>query len=232
MRKFTNPIVLGAFILPLQQSPQWMTSTYRNIPANAVEFKNNQLQIDVKSSASPLFYLFEQNLRIKGFRVEGSVERSRPGGISVSAKDQANPKAGIKTGSNAGSNPETNFPEDSEFRLGLIEAGSRKLSFLERMFAPAWAIELERKLPRDFGVAGVHFFNMGAKTGLSRKHPSSALMTEKILWPANPQDGKLMLKHDLATSILVAGIWISSDGDDAKDAFQLRLFKVELLTEP
>ncbi len=182
--------------------------TYRRIPPNAVEFSSSGLSIAVRSSASPLIHALRAPRRIKKVIV-----RLEVAGILAKPAEAAK------------------WDEDSQFRLGLVVNGDKRLTGLSRALAPDWVKRLFSLAPNGGGVDRILFLMMGrppARIGDKRLHPNSGLIEERIVWLAVDGRGTRVLEADINPPLPVSALWISADGDDTGSAYALRIESIEL----
>ena len=122
------------------------------------------------------------------------------------------------------------FDEDSVLRVGLVVPGERRLSWLERMLAPAWIRELHALAPEGSGIDHVEFFmlsNRASLQGASRVHPKSELVRENVVG-LQEREGAVRLDYTLKQPLKAVAVWIAVDGDDTKSQYTLTLEQLEL----
>lgn len=207
-------LILGIFLIPLQEQGQWQVLKYRHIPPNKVTFDAKGMEIKVDHSASPIIYPLPKVQLVNAISIEGSVT------------GQLN----LPQGENQGSKGN----DDYQVRIGLVLRGEKKLNFVQRMMAPDWIIKLFSLAPQDWGVDRIFFMNgthKASEIGHHRRHPASELLEEWVLWLL-PESGKFLFRHQLADSIKgpreVLAIWLASDGDDTGSKYQIQFTKIEL----
>jgi hypothetical protein len=194
--------------IPVDDRGAWQDLTYRRIPPNAVEFSSSGMSIAVRSSASPLIHALRAPRRIKRVIVRLKL-----------AGNLAKPAEAAK------------WDEDSQFRLGLVVDGDKRLRGLSRALAPDWVKRLFSLAQNGGGVDRILFLMIGrspAKIGDSRLHPSSDLIEERITWLAGDGRGTRVLEADLDPPLPVSALWISADGDDTGSSYALRIESIEL----
>jgi hypothetical protein len=197
------------FVVPLTDGDGWQVLTYRKIPGNLARFTQGGLEIRVMRSASPVIYPLPAPLRVQRLRVRGRIE----GALNVTAKTQG----------------QQGF-DDYALRVGLVEAGPRRLGFFERRFAPEWVRTLFSLASSDAGISQVRFFNLGVapdQIGTQRRHPLSDLLHEEIV-AVPTRDGTFEIAVSFGTAIQTVALWISADGDDTNSAFDVTLESIEL----
>lgn len=195
--------------LPLGDRSAWQVLQYRNLPPHRVGFSSTGLEIAVDGSAMPLIYPLPKPMAVREVRVKGRVE----GTLRAPPGRQGDDKY-----------------DDYVFRIGLVEAGNRRLNPLERRFAPAWVRKLHELAPKGSGIARIQFFNVAAEqsqVGRRRQHPLSDLIFEEAV-VAQRADGRFDFVHALERPLQTLAVWLSSDGDDTGSRFTVRVEEIEL----
>lgn len=187
----------------------WAVLSYNKIPKNLVEFSNDELRVQVRSSAGPIVYKLPEVMRVYGIQVLGkfSGEKTVEGGA---------------------------FDEDSILRIGLVATGKRTLSGPQRWFAADWVKKLFSLAPDGVGLDKIHFFNVTNRANLvgkSRSHPKSELIDETVS-ALITTTGPLEFSFDLKEPLQVAALWLSTDGDDTKSAFDISISELHLRSQP
>lgn len=148
----TLTLLLGAMLqLPLRDQGVWRHVSFANTKTNDVAFTEKGLELDVKDSASPLFYALPEPVVVSSVSARGTVD-----GVPPADSD------------------------DSVFRLGLAVSGGETVSWLKRVFLPKWVKELLELAPeRKF--SHVEFFFVGDRARDRSKYmketPVAALAT-------------------------------------------------------
>lgn len=201
--------------IPLITPTNWEVLTYRNIKPNGVEFTKQGLKLSIDESASPVIYKLPQTEKIYEVFVEGRI-------LSGQLRLQ-NPKdQGLSQS------------DDFILRMGLVVEGSKKLSWVQRVAAPAWIKRLHSVAPSGKGIDGIYFYEIAQEAsliGTRRTHPLSDLMKEEIVTSVKA-DGSFSFTKTLDTPLSVLGIWISSDGDDTKSKYDVLISNIELRRRP
>ena len=185
--------------------------SYRGIPPNAVTFGADGLTIGVDRSASPVIHPLATPTRVVGLRAHGRVT-----GRLESAPD----RQGL-TGH-----------DDFALRIGLVEAGSRRPSFIQRRLAAPWIRQLFALAPPGAGIEQIRFFNLGvaaSQIGWTRRHPLSDLLVEEVVAVPDAA-GRFQMDLTLAPIETVA-VWLAADGDDTGSRFTVRLESLTLVSE-
>jgi len=197
------------FVVPLTNDRGWQVLTYRNIPGHVVRFSNEGLEIRVRCSAGPIVYRLPTPVRVKHLRARGRIE----GSLNLTAQRQGQPGF-----------------DDYALRLGLVEAGPRRLGFFERQFAPAWLRTLFSLASPHAGISRVRFLNVAIdpqQIGKRRRHPLSDLLDEEIV-AAPMRHGAFTISTSFETPLNTIALWIGADGDDTASSFAVVLVNVEL----
>lgn len=205
-KHFKNTVALVAFALPLSPNKEWVELKFNKIPPNSVKFQDGLIQVEVKSSASPLVFKLPQELKVKSFSFDLQVDGKM--------KQAAN----------------STFEEDAFFRLGLVAVGTKTLGRMQKMIAADWVKKLFDLSPPGSGIDKIYFFNVASDEkfkGQQRIHPKSDLMSEQVIGVAT---GALMThyKYELPSALPTVALWISIDGDDSQSDFQVKLKNLTL----
>jgi hypothetical protein len=195
-------------LVPLGDSAAWKALAYRGIEANRVSFDQDGLTIHLDRSAGPLVWPLPAPAPLERVTVRGHVE----GQLRTTPERQG--LAGA---------------DDFTLRVGLVEAGTRRPSFLERRLAPAWVRYLFSLAPENQGVGRIRFFNLGLSTsqvGWSRTHPLSDLLHETVVAAPEADGSFTVVARSPDTPVLA--LWLSADGDDTGSRFTVRIDAIEL----
>lgn len=189
-------------------SSRWTVLSFNKISPNSVEFKNNQIQVNVNRSAGPLVFKLPSVIRVTRIHVEGELSGEKR----------------LEQGE---------FDEDSVLRVGLVATGEQKLSSFKKLFAASWVKRLFELAPPGIGLDKIYFYeatNRKELLGRSRQHPKSNLINEQITtWVDHP--GPFVVEETLPSPISTAAIWLSIDGDDTASAFVTTIKKIVLSPE-
>lgn len=208
------PLALAqpAVAIPMGDQTKWQVLQYSRIPPHQVRFTAAGLEMAVQRSAMPLVYPVPKAFPTKRIRVKGRLE----GKLDIPPGKQG----------------EEGY-DDYVFRVGLVEPGNRTLGSIQRRFVADWVRKLYELAPPGSGISGIHFFNVGADQahlGRKRQHPLSDLIREEVV--ALPRaDGRFDFEHVLAQPLQAIAVWLSSDGDDTKSVFTVRVEAIELLAQ-
>lgn len=204
------PLATAQIAIPLDDQAKWQVLQYSRIPPHKVQFGKGGLEMAVERSAMPLVYPLPKPLAVKRIRVRGRVE----GRVNIPAGRQG----------------EEGY-DDYVFRVGLVEPGNRTLGSIQRRFVASWVRKLYELAPPGGGISGIRFFNVGIdQLGRSRQHPLSELIREEVVALARP-DGRFDFEHALAQPLQTIAVWLSSDGDDTKSSFTVKVEAIELLAQ-
>ncbi len=189
---------------------RWQLLSYSRIPANEVDFSDDEMVISVNSSASPVIY----PLKTPALLTQISVELSVEGVLNKTEKLQGGKGA-----------------DDFLFRLGVVYEGDQTLGFFQRTLAADWVKKLFSLAPKGTGVSHIAFHNLYSDSRLmdqSRVHPASHLLTEDFVAPSGKYPLTFTITPEPQKKVLA--LWISSDGDDTQSRYKVRLkdFVVQL----
>jgi hypothetical protein len=199
-------------VIPLTEAAGWQVLSFSKIPANEVTFAASGMAIRVEASAGPIVYPLSTRAPVTGVQAAGRL---------VSGRLEVDPARQGQRGA-----------DDYVMRLGLVEAGTRRLDFSRRWFAPAWVRQLDALAPPGAGISRVTFLAVAqdsSRVGEQRRHPSSDLLRERVVTTVGP-DGRFSIDARLDAPADVVAVWLSSDGDDSKSAFVVELQSLVLLT--
>lgn len=214
MRIWNEKILLWvALLIPLDQQGSWEILKYRSLKPNAVQFSAEGLHIEVNGSASPLIYPFSKAVKVSGILIKGRLQ----GEISIPQGKHQGAKGA----------------DDFTVRIGLVLAGSKRLSKWQSLVAPDWIKRLHALAPSDGGIDHIEFFNVyqdSTLAGTTRQHPKSELLVENFVVAANA-DGEFELKKSFLPFKEVIALWLSSDGDDSSSKFAVTIKSIQLDTE-
>lgn len=205
-KKIRPLFLFSLFAIPLE--PQaWKQIPYGNTPTHTLSFDQG-LKIEVNKSASALVYQFDGPKKIKTI----DIELTQMGSISYNNK-----AIGEKGG------------DDFPLRLGLVMSGAKKLSWSQRIIAPAWVKELYKLAPKNSGLDRVFYFVIAQTkpSYIKRFHPFSQLLEEEIVGVMSEGGFKASLT---APEGEVLGFWVSSDGDDTNSSFNMTINKLSIMT--
>lgn len=183
---------------------KWEVLQYSGIKANQVNFNNNAMTIKVNQSAGPLVYQLNKPQVVKEIIIDADIL----GKLKLNKTKQ-----GDKSN------------DDFTLRVGLVYQGKRKLGFMQKQMAPGWIKKLFSLAPKNLGVSHVEFFTVFQDQRLAntkRTHPLSDLLVENFV-VQQPANGKLKTRFTVPSNKTALAVWISSDGDDTKSAFSVRL---------
>ena len=200
----------GALVVPLDSAVGWEVLRFSRIPPNEVTFGAAGLRIDVRRSAGPVVYPLRAPLIVRRVRATGVVSQA----LVLSAP-------GVQGRSGA---------DDYAVRVGLVEAGTRRLGRVQRVAAAAWVKRLFALAPVGTGISQVRFLNVaepGGQTGAARRHPLSDLVYEHVVTTLDAQR-RFVIDHQLERPTTVVALWLSSDGDDTASTFSVTLERLEL----
>lgn len=202
-----------ALNVPVDDLESWTVLSFNNIRPNEVSVIDGALHIKVRGSASPLIYKFDEPTRITGVTVVASWN----GELRI-------PTGAIEGAENA---------DDFVLKFGIVEAGDRRLNWLQRRIAADWIKQLFKLAPKDSGVNRINFLSTTQQQellGSSRTHPLSDLLYEtRVLYLDAP--GSFVMTHEFPEPVESLGLWVSTDGDNTGSNFDLHLERITLRTD-
>lgn len=191
--------LLGAALVSLGASG-WEELEFDSVPANRTSFGSSGISISVNQSASPLVHIFSSPKSIRRIEVKGTVTE----------------KADWST--------ET---DDALLRVGVIQAGEKRLNALQKMSAPDWLQRVDELVD---GVGSILCFNLTpneSMVGRTRTNPNASIFEEKI--QATPDsDGNFEIIAEFSQPISSPGIWLLADGDDSGSSFEVQIESISL----
>ena len=199
-----------ALDVPVGDLAAWKTLEFRNIAANTVTVNDEALHIVVRKSASPLVYKLEAPLTVTAVTVD------------------ANWTGALKLPENTVQGEDG--ADDFVLKLGVVEAGDRKLNWLQRRIAADWLQQLFKLAPAGTGVRRINFLSttrQQALVGSARVHPLNDLLYEtRVTYLPSP--GDFTMTYRFPEPVDVLGLWISADGDDTASTFDLHIRRITL----
>lgn len=199
-----------ALEIPVDDLDAWTTLTFSKIPANEVSVDEGHLSIAVRQSASPLVFKLDEPTTVRRVNV-----RARWTGVINLPEGAVQGDKGV---------------DDFVLKLGVVEAGERTLSWLQRRIAADWIKQLFRLAPAGTGVERINFLSTTQQAelvGSEREHPLSDLLYETRLTKLDGP-GEFTLTHEFTEPVSVLGLWISADGDDTGSSFDLQIESITL----
>lgn len=202
-----------AFDVPVGDLAAWKTLAFRNIAANTVTANDQGLHIAVRKSASPLVYKLDAPLTVTAVTVD-----------AIWAGALKLPENTVQGEAGA---------DDFVLKLGVVEAGDRKLNWLQRRIAADWLQQLFKLAPAGTGVRRINFLSttqQQALVGTARVHPLNDLLYEtRVTYLPSP--GEFTMTYRFPEPVDVLGLWISADGDDTASNFDLQIRRITLHSE-
>lgn len=201
----------GTFALPVNQTNGWQFLKYRKILPNTFRCTPTGLVIGITNSAAPAVFPLTNELRVVELQVSGRIS----GSLKIPPRHQG----------------EKGF-DDYALRVGLVESGTRTLSWWEKRTAADWLKKLFALAPPDKGIGKVHFFNVGtdaSQIGHGREYSNGVPMQQTAV--TVPDDtGHFTFTKRFARPLNVIAVWISCDGDDTHSRFAVTIERAELAT--
>ena len=188
---------------------KWEVLQYSGINANQVNFNNNRMTIKVNQSAGPLVYKLSKPQTYKTITIDADIL----GQLKLKQNKQGD-----------------KGNDDFSLRVGLVYEGKKRLGFMQKQMAAGWIKKLFGLAPSNLGISHVEFFTVFQDkrlTNSKRVHPLSELLVENFVMQ-QPANGKLTARFKVPSNKKVLALWISSDGDDTKSVYSVRLNKLLL----
>lgn len=202
---------VGTFDLPLTRTNGWQFLKYRHILPDTFHSTSSGLVIGVNNSAAPAVFPLTNELNVTELRVRGKIS----GSLKVPPAKQG----------------EKGY-DDYTLRVGMVEPGTRTLSWWEKLAAAGWVKKLFSLAPPGTGIGKIHFFNVGtasAQIGRKQMYSSNGLMEQTVVAVPNI-DGSFNFTNRFNKPLKVIAIWISCDGDDTQSSFAVTLKQVTCKT--
>ncbi|MHC4243153.1 MAG: hypothetical protein ACYSU4_12170, partial [Planctomycetota bacterium] len=189
----------------------WKVVQFRNKPPNKIVSDKNGLHIGVEYSVNLLAFCLNEPLEVNGILLHGSVT-----GLP---KIQEHRQQGDKKA------------DDFAIRIGLVISGTKKLSKIEKFFAPELVKRLCELAPNSQGIDHVLFLNLAndpPPKWRNRTHPiGKGLIRERVVCVIN-EPGDFTLKVNFKKPYTVLALCIICDGDDTKSKFQVNVRNIVL----
>ena len=194
--------LFSVVIIPLSGT-DWKDLQYSKLESNQVKLGEEEIEIKVDNTASPLFYTFSEPLKINKIKVKGQVEISKAIDLEK---------------------------DDSYFQIGLIEKGHFKPGWIVKRFLPEWLntlVELNDK--KNYGIGNIYFYGINKKELAKDKEQSiqSLKLFFKEVALMN-DEGKFELEADVKDGTYL-GLWLRSDGDDSQAKFKTKVLKIDII---
>lgn len=200
---YYRSIFFSAMIVVPLSPAHWKQIPYGNTPVHVLT-SDQGLKLQINKSAGALIYKFDKPVKLRSI----DVSFTQNGTIDYQKR-----KVGEKGA------------DDFPFRLGLVFAGEKKLSWSQSLIAPRWVKELYEIA--DSGLDRVYYLVVAQSPPKFKKrfHPLSELFEEEIVGVIEngsyqakliPPDGKVL------------GLWISSDADDTQSSFSVTIQRLNL----
>ena len=119
------------------------------------------------------------------------------------------------------------WDEGSQFRLGLVVSGDRRL---EGFCGPSPRLGQALLAGPEGGVSHIVFLMLGRAPArrASAACPSSELLEERVAWVADGTGGSRLLEADLEPMDAVVALWLSIDGDATGSKYEVPVESIEL----
>ena len=189
----------------------WKVVQFRNKPPNKIVSDKEGLHIGVESSANLLAYCLNEPVDVNGVLLRGSVT-----GLP---RIQENRQQGDKEA------------DDFAIRFGLVISGTKKLSKIDKLFAPELVKHLCELAPNSQGIDHVLFLNLVNEPPpkwRNRIHPIGKGLLREQIGCVMKEPGDFTLKVEFQKPYTVLALCIISDGDDTKSKYRVTVRNIQL----
>lgn len=198
--KLNTLMLAGAIALPLQHTDNWQLLEYSRLDANQVTFTRDGMEVMVDQSASPIIYPLVDAKTVNRVSVTGKLSNL----LDVPSASQGQ-----------------DGNDDFSLKIGLVVAGEKTLSPVQKLFSAKWIKTLFDLAPEGKGVDRIYFLNAVQHENLlgqQRQHPLSELIYENNVWLLDTS-GDFSLDYRLESPQEVIAVWLSIDGDDTQSRY-------------
>jgi len=189
----------------------WKVIQFQNKPPNKVVSDKDGLHIAVESSADLLAYCLNEPVDVNGILLQGSV--------TDLPKIPEDKRQGDEDA------------DDFAIRFGLIVSGTKKLSKIEKSFAPELIKRLCELVPDSQGIGHVLFLNLANDPPPEwgkRTHPIGRGLLREQVGCVKKAPGDFTMKVEFPQPCTVLALCIISDGDDTKSNFRVTVGNIQL----
>jgi hypothetical protein len=119
-------------------------------------------------------------------------------------------------------------PPDFYLRLGVIEPGKKRLSWLQRKFAPDWIVRMESMIPRSVGLGKITFYSFGndsARNG-EKWRGKHGIREQQVHTLSSDESFDMTIQLPANTEILA--LWLFADGDATGSRFTIDVNRLVL----
>lgn len=191
-------------------SAEWQILKYSDIPANEIRFLEDSIQISVRQSAGALVIPVSPSGSIRSLRVVADIS----GELSLAGRRQG-----------------TDGADDFLLRIGLILSGDKTMNPVQKWLAPEWVLKIRQSFPPETGLDKIVCHNIVSDPsvrGRTRRHPASSLFLEYFDLPP-PENGHFEATIPVPADADIAGLWISTDGDDTGSFFKVTIKQIQFI---
>ncbi len=209
MRK-KSPLLVSVVLLPLSLPGAWRHEKYSAFAQNEVAFSEAGITLRVNESSSPLFHKLEKMVSVRSIEL-----KAKASGLPQLAADK---EEGIEGN------------DDFVLRLGLVQPGDYRPSWVERLFAPKWLLNLVSLAGEDVGFGKVTFLDVTQRTKINGVPRQKGKWIETQSVRNVTQAGDVSFTHAFSPPLPTVALWLHADGDDTKSKFTVTVSKIALLT--
>lgn len=186
-------------IVPLSNPSSFLDLQYSKLVPNKVTL-DKEISIQVKKTASPLFYKFDKVAMHKIIEVAGQVKIE---------------------------SPLTSEEKDSYFQLGIVYEGDYKPGSFVKNFLPEWLLKI-LSINEKYGVSDIDFHHVTNTNDKLDRSDSIRDITMNFKTAAKlDKDGKFKFRVNLKKK-KVLGLWLRADGDDHQGKFKTTISKLKV----
>jgi hypothetical protein len=189
----------------------WKVIQFQNKLPNKIMSDGDGLHIAVESSANLLAYCLNKPVDVNSVLLQGSVTGlpKIPEGKRQGDKDA----------------------DDFAIRFGLVVSGTKKLSKIDKFFAPELVRRLCELAPNSQGIDHVLFLNLAndpPPEWRKRIHPIGKGLLREQVGCVQKEPGDFTIKVEFPKPCTVLALCIVSDGDHTKSNFRVTVRNIQL----
>lgn len=194
--------------IPLSSSTNWSAIFAVPVKQGSATFGANGLQLRIIEDGCTLVHVLETNSMIQRVVAAGTMRGVMKSPVPLEKQGR---------------------PKDFYLRIGIVEKGKRRLSWLEKLLASEWIVRMEQLVPPDVGIGSIKFFSLGADPKLDGRQWKAKYGIVECQLRALKDGEQFELTFDLAKPQNVLAIWLFADGDESGSKFDVRLTRLELI---
>ena len=168
--------------------------------------------IKVDESSSPLFHRLEKTAPVTRVKV-----RAVTTGLPKLSSEASDGLPGS---------------DDYVLRLGLVQPGDYRPTWLQRLFAPGWLLNLLEVAGSEAGFEKVRFLDVTQKVAVQKDPVNKGRWIDTQSVRQVKVTGDVSFDVTLTPPVPTSAVWLHADGDDTKSAFVVTVSKIELIQVP